>query len=311
MRRIRRMLRESSPDLLRCYNHETLFHAVPASLGLGVPIVYYNGGRLGETPRRLRIERALSTRVSRVVVPSGELRDYMVRTVGIAARKVRVIENGVDTARFRAPLDVVEVRRELGLAPSARVLGTVGRLSAEKDHRTLLRAFDRVRREEPDARLLVVGDGPLRGELSDFARELGLGDAALFLGPRNDAPRLYRVMDVFLLTSRTEGFSNVLLEAAAAGVPLVSTRVQGASRLVEDGVTGFLAAPEDDAALAERALAVLRDASLARRLREAASKRVDETFSLARMAREYEELYRELIGSRRRAEVDLGPHRVG
>jgi glycosyltransferase involved in cell wall biosynthesis len=231
-------------------------------------------------------------------VPSHDLRDYAVKVVGIPADRIRVIESGVDPSRFPiAPAPPAE-RERLGLPADARVIGTVGRLVPEKDHPTLFEVFLRVRRAVPGARLLLVGDGPLRSELEERSRRLGLADSVSFLGSRGDVPALYRSMDLMVSTSRWEGLSNVLLEAMAAGVPVVATRVGGTSRVVEDGVTGFTADPGDAPLIADQAVRLLTDPSLAARLREAAREKVLREFSISRMSREYESLYEAIITGR-------------
>jgi glycosyltransferase involved in cell wall biosynthesis len=297
--KLRRLVRALRPDIVRGGNYESLLYTTAACVGTGVPAVYYKGGRTQPpSPRRHLVERTLSRRCRCVIVPSNDLRDYAVKVVGIPADRIRVIESGVDPSRFPlAPAPPAE-RERLGLPADARVIGTVGRLVPEKDHPTLLEAFLRVRQAVPAARLLIVGDGPLRSELEGRSRRLGLADSVSFLGSRGDVPALYRSMDLMVSTSRWEGLSNVLLEAMAAGVPVVATRVGGTSRVVEDGVTGFTADPGDASLIADRAVRLLTDSSLAARLREAAREKVLREFSISRMSREYESLYEAIITGR-------------
>jgi glycosyltransferase involved in cell wall biosynthesis len=173
-------------------------------------------------------------------------------------------------------------------------VGCVARLSPEKNHATLLVAFAELRRARPDAHLTLIGDGALRAALEMQAARLGLGRAVTFAGTRRDVPALLAAFDVFALASLTEGISLTLIEAAAAGLPLVATRVGGNAEVVRDGETGLLVPPGSPAALtsALSAIAARPDRSeMGRRGRA----RVIEHFGADRMARSYNDLYAELL----------------
>ncbi len=297
--KLRRLVRSLRPDVVRGGNYESLLYTAAACLGTGIPSVYYKGGETQPTSaRRHFVERTLARWCRCVIVPSRDLKDYAVRVVGMPADRIRVIESGVDLSRFPTARATAAEREGLGLPADARVIGTVGRLVPEKDHPTLFEAFLLVRRAVPAARLLVVGDGPLRAELEARSRSLGLADSVSFLGSRGDVPALYRSMDLLVSTSRWEGLSNVLLEAMAAGVPVVATRAGGTGRVVEDGATGFTADPGDVPLIADRAIRLLTDASLAARMREAAREKILREFSISRMSREYESLYESIVAGR-------------
>jgi len=294
--RLRRELRALKPDLLRCYNQEALLHAVPAAAFTSVPLIYYNGGRtLPEHPRRLRMERWLCPFVSRVVVPSSDLAEYMERVVGVRHDRIRVVENGVDAERFHPGRLSAGERADLGLPTNGRLLGTIGRLSPQKDHPTLLRAFAQVARRVGDLRLLIVGDGPERSRLEALAHELGLSDRVLFYGTTTETAPIYRGLEAFALTSRWEGLSNVVLEAMASGVPVVATRVEGTTRVLTDGLNGFVVEVGDADGVAEKLVRLIQDPELAGQLGAAGLERVRRDFSLSRMAREYEALYEDVL----------------
>lgn len=294
--RIARLLRQTRPDLVRCYNVEALFHAVPAGLLARRPILYYNGGRvLPEVPRRVRLEGWLARRARRIVVPSRDLQDYMVRVVGLPARALRVIENGVDLDRFQPGTLTAEERGALGLPPAGRLLGAVGRLTEQKDYPTLLRVFARVAPQAADVHLVIAGEGQLRPALEAQRAELGLGDRVTFLGARPDMPLVYRALSALVSTSLWEGLSNVLLEGMACGLPPVSTRVEGVARVITDGQDGLIVEPRDVEGISSALLRVLTEPGLAGRLGQAARAKVQREFSLDRMVREYEALYDEVL----------------
>src|SRR5262249_21327275 len=150
----------------------------------------------------------------------------------------------------------------------------VGRLSEVKCHDVLLRTFARLERQLPGAHLLLVGDGPLRTDLAQLAQRLGVAGQVRFAGYQAQPERFLQVMNVFALTSRSEGMPRAVLEAWAAGVPVVASRVGGLPELIADGQTGLLFPPGDENALARALLAILGNPSLAQRLTQAGSYRV-------------------------------------
>jgi glycosyltransferase involved in cell wall biosynthesis len=213
---------------------------------------------------------------------------------GFAGGRIEVIENGIDLPRYGPPADRAALRRRLGLAPERRYLACVARFHPVKDHATLLDAFARVAPARPDADLLLVGDGSLRGALERQAQELGITDRVRFLGVRADVPDLLGAADVFTLLSVSEAASLTLLEAMASCLPVVVTAVGGNPEIVRDGREGLLVPRCDAAAAAEAFLRLLNDPAGAARLGAAGRARVEERYHLSRTIASYERLYRRL-----------------
>lgn len=216
-------------------------------------------------------------------------------------RKAHLLHNAIELDRFTRtpdPAAIAALRRELGLAPGDRVVGSVGRLRKEKAYPDLIAAAARVAAVEPNVRFLLVGDGPQREALEQQARSLGLADAFVFAGARTDAERLYRLLDVFVLSSVWEGLPTVILESMASGVPVVATDIPGSRELVAPGRTGWLVPPSDPARLADGILAALRAPEERERIARTALAEAVPHFSLARVAKEYERLYLDLLGNR-------------
>ena len=189
------------------------------------------------------------------------------------------------------------VARALGIAPSDRVVGILAVQRPEKDHATFLRAGRLVLDRMPDARLLVVGDGPMRPASEQLARELGLGDRVVFAGMRSDIPEILSLVDVMVLSSYTvECFPFSILEAMSAGVPAVCTAIGGLPEMIEDGVTGHLVAPRDPAGLAEAVLRILEPEGRAREMGVAARDRVASRFTLQACAQETERVFASIAG---------------
>jgi glycosyltransferase involved in cell wall biosynthesis len=218
----------------------------------------------------------------------------------LCRRSARLLHNAIELDRFtRAPDPalIAALRSEFGLAPADRVVGSVGRLRKEKAYPDLVAAAALVRAAEPNARFLLVGDGPQREALVGQARSLGLADAFIFAGARTDPELFYHLMDVFVLSSVWEGLPTVILESMASGVPVVATDIPGSRELIAPGRTGWLVPPSDPARLADGILAALRAPDECVRISRAALEEVVPHFSLARVAKEYERLYLELLGN--------------
>ena len=217
----------------------------------------------------------------------------------MAGHKARVVPNGIDTERFRDREGAAALRESLGIAPGAPVVGTVGRLDEVKCQDLLIRGFARALGRAPGARLLLVGDGPRRPELEGLVESLGLGGSAIFAGYQARPDRYLQAMDVFALTSRAEGMPLAILEAWAAGLPVIATRVGGVPRLVDHGRTGWLIGPGDEPGLVDALGGLLAEPGRARALGLAGRDRAVADFDTRRMARDYHENYLELLGPRR------------
>jgi glycosyltransferase involved in cell wall biosynthesis len=246
-------------------------------------------------------DRLLRGRTDGAIAVSRSTREFLVKQRSVPEDRVRLIWNGAPLDEF-APVPrerALAVRRELGLPDDALVVGTIGRLNAQKGHRFLLEAASILLPRQPRARLLVAGDGDLMGELRSQAAALGIADRVVFAGHRTDVPGLLGALDVFCISSLYEGTPLALFEAMAAGKAIVSTSVDGCREVLEDGVTGVLVAPADAAALADGLDRVLGDASLRAALGRqalAASRRYD----VRTCVEEMQAFYEELLGAGRR-----------
>jgi len=245
-------------------------------------------------PRKVLVNRIASSLTDRVVAVSNDVATLAIELEHVRPDKVMTILNGVDTEEYRPSADPTSARARLGLPAAGFHVGCVARLAAVKDHRTLLDAFAIFRAGRADAHLTLIGDGPERRALEEHVGILGLGPAVTFAGEQSDIAPLLHAFDVFALSSRSEGISLTLLEAAAAGLPIVATSVGGNVEVVEEGSTGLLVPPREPArfAAALEALACRDDrAAMGARAREQVQRR----FSVEQMARAYNDLYAELL----------------
>jgi len=205
--------------------------------------------------------------------------------------KMVTIHNGIDTDRFGSPHDSSAIRAALGLCADQPVIGIVARLDPIKNHEALITAMKQIVAQLPRAVLLIVGDGPLRSELEAQVSSLALGDHVCFLGARADVPELLGAIDLFVLCSHSEGLSLTLIEACAAGKPIVATDVGGNAEVVQHQETGLLVPLGQPELLAEAILEVLGDREKALQMGQNGRRNFEEQFVLGAMVQEYEKLY--------------------
>lgn len=301
-----KLFRELRPDIIHSRNLAALESQL-FSLGCpGVKRVHGEHGRElndldGNNWKYLSFKRFMRVFINRYIAVSKDLEQWLVRKVGVAPTKVRQIYNGVDHGLFSP--DTVKSRNLLPthwhVDESTLLIGTVGRLTPVKDQQNLLQALACLRESHPalfaKLRLLIVGDGPLRSNLSEKISELKLGEMASLMGDRDDVPALLRNMDVFVLPSLAEGISNTVLEAMACGLPVVATEVGGNRELVTEGFNGFLVPPNDPAALARALSSILSNESERLTLGENARQWVGQNFDWKRTVESYLGVYDELL----------------
>ncbi|HEY2784975.1 MAG TPA: glycosyltransferase [Fimbriiglobus sp.] len=216
------------------------------------------------------------------------------RVDGFRGNRIRVIENGIPLEPYGPSVDKSELKRTLGLEPIRRYVVHIARHHPVKDQSTLIRGFASATTTLLDVDLVLVGDGPLREELEDLVRSLGVADRVRFVGIQNNVPEWLRAADAFALTSVSEAASLTLLEAMAAGLPVVVTNVGGNPEIVRQEVEGLLVPRGDAPALAEAFGQIFCDPDLAQRLGNAGRRRVNETYRLDRTVDSYFQLYRTL-----------------
>lgn len=239
-------------------------------------------------------------RVDRFIVVSRALQRRLVEGRGLAAARVRLVPNGVETDRL-TPAARGELagpaRRELGVAGDGPLLGAAGRLVWQKGFGDLVAAMPHVLARLPAARLAIAGDGPLRDTLQTQARAAGVGDRVLLTGFRPDAARFLAALDVLVIPSVREGFPMATLEGMALGLPIVATAIEGIVEQIEADTEGLLVPPGDPAALGRAVARVLEDRGLAERLGQGARRRAVAAFDVGRMLGATCRVYAELLAA--------------
>ena len=271
-------------------------YARPAAALMRVPVIIDHWHGFTRFSRKRKIICRLLGRITDLsLAVSQGVRDYLIEPGGLDPARVRVVHNGVDVARLRQHRPRAEVRRELGLPEGVPVVGLVARLDHwGKGHREFLTALATLKEHYP-VEALIIGGGRREAEMRQLAGEMGLAGRVHFLGQRPDIPDLLSALDLSVLPSHSEGVSLALLEAMAAGLPVIATAVGGLPEVVTDGVNGLLIPPQDPEALAQALARLLEDPALAKELGENARQHVEAHFSLERLGREINEIYGELI----------------
>jgi len=250
-------------------------------------------GREGRWPFSM-LESAGLERAAAVVVNAQAVWESLARRQpGLDPEKVRVLPNGVEPSAFRVS-DRAALRSQLGLPLDGPVVLMVANLLGYKGHTDAIQALGRLRKRIPSAHLALAGAGPEESRLRLVASALRLEEAVLFLGLRTDVPQLLAAADAVLLASREEGMPNAILEALAAGRPVVATRTGGVPELLTQGVTGVVVEPGDVAGMADALERVLTDSVLVQRLCEAGPALIAERFPWARTVEGHEQLYSSL-----------------
>jgi glycosyltransferase involved in cell wall biosynthesis len=235
--------------------------------------------------RALPLFERLWFRAAAIVAPSEAVRSWLVDTRGLPAGRVVVVRHGIDASDFGTPRADMRTAWGLGGGP---VIGVVGRLEPTKRHDVVIRAMTDILRKAPDARLLIAGADlwGYRPRLEALIRNLGLDRAVRLVGFVDDVSSMLHAVDVFVTAGTSEGFGLAVLEAMAAGKPVVAPRIAPLTEIVADGTAGVLVPPEDPPALADAVLGLLRNAEAARRMGYAGRACVAEHFTLERMARD-------------------------
>jgi sugar transferase (PEP-CTERM/EpsH1 system associated) len=292
--RLRRLIRAEHIDVVHTNNFSPWLYVELARIGLKVRVVHTEHSLVeGELRRRWIAERLLAKRSDAVVAVSADVRKQMIERCGIDPAHVRVIVNGVDTEQFSPSSESrASVREQYAIPVNAPLVGTVGRLVPVKDQANLLRAFAALEPFEGVLPwLLIVGDGPEAKNLRELAVSLRIDKRVVFAGLRHDTPRLLGALDVFALSSLSEGMSVGMLEAMSVSLPVVATNVGGNPQLIREGDTGLLVPVADSPALAGGLSRLIGDAGLRAALGRNARDFCAREFSFTRMLDAYGALY--------------------
>jgi glycosyltransferase involved in cell wall biosynthesis len=293
--RLGKELRQGSYDVVHTHHFRADLVGSVAARAIGRAALVRTLHNMGtrKTAYQVWLDRFLNRAAYQKIVCVSEIQgSRALARDAIRREQLEIIHNGVDADRLRSGERRPDLAASIGLDPSRTVVGTVGRLVEEKGHRLLVQSIPEIMRRIPDVQFLVVGDGPLRASVERMAAEAGAD--LVVTGLRQDVPQLLKIMDVFVFPSWSEAFGIAVIEAMAAGVPVVCSAIPALMEIVEDNQSGLLFQSGSAEALAEHVCRVLQDPCLAKRLSNAGDAVVRDRFTESRMIRCYEDLYRSL-----------------
>lgn len=297
-----RLIRANQFDLIHAHGSKAGFLVRIAAIGTRQPVVYSPhcfSFHVGANPIVAKLfalverlcARFLTTRI--MTVSDGE--QILARKFAVGrSGQFKTIHSGVDIERYRSKADPSSLRRALNIPLTGKIVGAIGRLGKQKAPQDFVRMAGMILSEMPDCQFVWAGDGPLSMEVKRLSDDLGISDNLHFLGEYQDIPALLSVMDCFVLASYWEGFPIVLLEAMAAGVPVVATDIPGNDEAVQSGTSGWLVPPGDVAGLSTKVLQILRETETAQRFAKAGRQRILNQFSRTTMLDSIEAFYCEL-----------------
>lgn len=292
--RLARLLRALRPDILHLHSRRGAdWWGARAGRATGVPVVL---SRRVDNPEPRWLARLRYVPVDRVIAISEGIARVL-ESLGLDSGRLRVVRSAVDAAPWQQPESRQALCARFGLDPARPVAGVIAQLIPRKGHAVLIAAMERLGPDCP-LQVLCLGKGPLRPELERMVEQRGLSGRIVFGGFVDDLPRWMGALDLVIHPALMEGLGVALLQAAAAGVPVIGARAGGIPEAVADGQTGLLVEPGDDAALAEAIAALLADPERRRAMGEAGRHRIAEQFSIPAMVEGNLAVYRELVEAR-------------
>lgn len=294
--KLRKLVAKVKPDIIHTWMFTPGVYGRVAGRQLGVPHLIHSERCADQWKSNWQwaFDRRLATHTDRIIANSDGVRDFGVEH-GIPADKFVVIPNGIAPA-MASDVTKAELLKELGIPQGVPLIGAVGRLWPQKRVRDLIWVMELVHIIRPDVHLLIIGDGPERHALERYVRTIEGTSYMHFLGHRSDVPRILPHLDIFWQGSAYEGMPNAVMEAMAAGVPVIATNIPGTRDLVVPGETGFLYPIRGRKEFCRKTDELLADPSTARKLGAAGQQRILEHFPLAPMIAAHAQLYREALG---------------
>ncbi len=292
--KLARVIRKESYDIVHTHNEAGLIYGTIAARLAGIRRIVHteHGKEPGyHTDIMLQlVEKFLLKRVRCVVTVSDSLNEIMTSLMG-KQNRVLTIKNGIDTGLYSRRRQPSILKQSLGIPSDCFLMGHVARLTPLKNQGFLLSIFGELSKQCNNLMLVIIGSGPLRAELEDECEKMGISGSVRFLGARTDIPELLSIFDLFLLTSHTEGISITILEAMAAGVPIVASRVGGNPEIIQDSYSGFLLPLNRPGEWVRKILELIENNNERSRISGNARETVMRTFSLEAMAAQYRSVY--------------------
>lgn len=292
--RLRRIIRTEHPDIVHVHSRRGAdFWGIIAARVTKTKVVLT---RRVDNPEPRWVARTKYRLCDRVITISEGIRQVLL-SEGVPAYKIDCVPSGVDSGRYTRPCETKRFCSEFGLRSDGKVIGVIGQLIPRKGHRYLIKAAPAILKHYPETRFLFLGQGPLQHDLQKLCKGIHIADKVRFAGFRTDLERILPCLDLIVHPATMEGLGVSLLQAAAAGVPIVATRVGGIPEIVHDGVNGYLVALGDAQAMIDAVLSLLQDPLKAKRFGQAGQELVRSHFSLEAMVAGNLQVYREVLSA--------------
>lgn len=291
--KVAKILQHEGIEVIHTHNTQPFVDGTLAAMLSGVKtIVHTDHARDFPDKRRYMFAEWLMSHFAyKVVGVSEHTSDNLMKYEKISPRKIVTIENGIDGSKYDIVIDRQKKKEELGIQHNGPIIGLGVRLAAQKGITYLLQAMPQIITSFPEITLVIVGDGELKATLQNEARQLGIADHVLFTGTRLDIPELLKLFDIYVLPSLWEGMPMVILEAMAAGCPVIASDVGGVSKVIDNQQHGLLVESRNPQQLADAVASLLNDDMLRERLAQNGKTKFNENFSADFMTRKYEQLY--------------------
>jgi glycosyltransferase involved in cell wall biosynthesis len=300
--KLRSQLKKIQPDIICTHGYKPAILSLFSRIGFGIPIIMFVRGHTGENVK-VRLFEAIEIYILRfadcIISVSHGYAEYLLRR-GVKRDRIRIVQNAINLFSINGSFYNINKKRiELGFSAQDILIATAGRLSPEKAQTDLILAFSKVQSIFQKAKLLILGEGPLKKELQILVQSLNLQNV-YFLGFRKDIYEIMSLLDLFVLSSLTEGLPNVILEAFACKKPVVATSVGGVPEVVENGINGILVMPHKPDELAEAIIALINSPDSRQKMGVAGYNRIKNDFTFEAQTAKLEEVYREVLEKRKR-----------
>lgn len=299
VRNIYNLFRDEKIDILQsCSVDIYTYIGLTLARFAGIPVIISTRRSMEHFKSRFHfLADAIVNRFTDVIIANSEaVKRDVIQKERIEADKIRIIYNGVEPGRYKVRIDKCQKKMEFGISGNCPVVGIIANLFYYKGHREFLHSAKVARKKISNVKFLIFGqDNGIKKELETLAVKLGIKRSVVFAGLRHDIPEILQIIDIQVLSSYEEGFSNVILEGMAAGKPLVVTDVGGNPEAVINGKTGIVVPPKNSDKLAEAIIKLLENPQLAQKMGEEGRKRVRENFGIGKMVSQTEDLYNELM----------------
>ena len=293
IKKLRTFIKKEQIDLVHSHGYKSNFYVLAAACGLNIKKVTTCHNWISCSSKMKvyeYIDKFLLRNFDQVAAVSENVRNE-IYAAGVSVDKVDLIKNGIDIDTYAFCSQKPDLKKSFGISAGDLVVGSVGRLSEEKGHEYLIKAFSQVVIDHPDYKLLIVGDGVLRESLELLVRSLEIQDKVIFTGIRDDIPELLNIMDIFVLPSLTEGMPLALLEAMAAGKVVIASKVGEIPDIIDDQFNGGLVSPKDIDALSRAIAKLIKSGETRKTFGDRACEKVNSNFSAQNMAQQYMCLY--------------------